>query len=89
MNLFNEQLLLLLLIILLTYLCIKELSIFLPGLLGAITLYILSRANYFQLVYNRKKNKSLMAGFFMIYYLVIIGIPITLAIMRKRLCADD
>lgn len=75
-----KQILLLSIIILLIYLVIKELYLFLPGLLGALTLYILSRANYFQLVYNRKWKKGWAAGLFIIYYLFLIGLPIFLAI---------
>ncbi len=75
-----KQILLLSLILLLVYLVIEELYIFLPGLLGALTLYILSRANYFQLVYNRKWKKGWAAGLFMIYYLFLIGLPVFLAI---------
>ncbi len=87
MNTFNErlrQILLLFIIILLTYLCIKELTLFLPGLLGAITLYILSRATYFQQVYNHKRSKGGMAGLYILYYLFIIGVPITLAVLLIR-----
>lgn len=76
-----KQVLLLSIIILLAYLAIEELYIFLPGLLGALTLYILSRANYFQLVYNRKWKKGWAAGLFIFYYLFIIGLPIFLAIV--------
>jgi len=75
-----KQVLLLSLIILLVYLAIKELFIFLPGLLGALTLYILSRASYFQLVFNRKWKKGWAAGLFIIYYLFLIGLPVFLAI---------
>jgi predicted PurR-regulated permease PerM len=75
-----KQVLLLALIILLVYLVIQELYIFLPGLLGALTLYILSRANYFQLIYNRKWKKGWGAGLFIIYYLFLIGLPVFLAI---------
>jgi predicted PurR-regulated permease PerM len=75
-----KQVLLLLLIILLVYLAIQELSLFLPGLLGALTLYILSRASYFQLVFNRKWKKGWAAGLFIIYYLFLIGLPVFLAI---------
>jgi predicted PurR-regulated permease PerM len=84
MNNFNErirQILLLLLIIFLTYLCITELVIFLPGLLGAITFYILSRASYFQLVFNKKWKRGRAAGLYILYYLLILGIPIFLAIV--------
>ncbi len=75
-----KQVLLLTIIILLVYLVIKELYIFLPGLLGALTLYILSRANYFQLVYNRKWKKGRAAGLFIFYYLFLLGLPIFLAV---------
>ncbi|MBL7739343.1 MAG: AI-2E family transporter [Chitinophagaceae bacterium] len=75
------QILLLSVIILLVYLVIKELYIFLPGLLGALTLYILSRANYFQLIYNRKWKKGWAAALFILYYLLLIGLPVFLAIM--------
>ena len=81
---FNDrvrQVLVLFLIILLSYLAVRELYIFLPGLLGSLTLYILSRANYFQLVYNRKWKKGRAAFFLMFYYLLIIGLPIAIGIM--------
>ena len=60
MSNFNDrvkQLLILVLLLLLIHLVIRELKTFLPGLLGALTLYILSRAGYFQLVFNRKWKK--------------------------------
>ena len=75
-----KQILLLSLIILLVYLVIQELNIFLPGLLGALTLYILSRSNYFQLIYNRKWKKGWAGFLFIIYYLFLIGLPIFLAV---------
>jgi predicted PurR-regulated permease PerM len=75
------QILLLGIIILFVYLVIMELSLFLPGLLGALTLYILSRANYFQLIYNRKWKKGWSAGLFIIYYLLLIGLPVFLAVV--------
>ena len=80
---FNDrvrQVLLLLLIILLIYLSLRELRLFMPGLLGAITLYILSRANYFQLVYTRKWKKGNAAFLFIIFYLLILGIPVFAAV---------
>lgn len=75
-----KQILLLLLIILLIFLTLKELTLFLPGILGAITLYVLSRANYFQLVYNKKWKKGRAAGIYIIYYLFLLGLPVFLAI---------
>ena len=80
---FNDrirQILLLLIIILLIYLSLRELQLFMPGVLGAITLYILSRASYFQLVYNRKWKKGRAAFLFIFYYLMLLGIPVFAAI---------
>ncbi len=76
-----KQLLILFILLFLIYLVILELWVFLPGLLGALTLYILSRSNYFQLVYNRKWKKGRAAGLFIVYYLFILGLPLFLAIM--------
>ncbi len=81
---FNDrirQILLLLLIIFLVALSFFELRLFMPGILGAITLYILSRGSYFQLVYNRKWKKGGAAFLFMLYYLVLLGIPVYLAVV--------
>ena len=75
-----KQLLILFLLLLLIYLVIKELYLFLPGLLGALTLYILSRASYFQLVFSRKWKKGRAAGLFILYYLLLLGFPIFLAV---------
>ena len=75
-----KQVLLLSLIILMIFLAFKELISFLPGILGAITLYMLSRAGYFQLVYNKKWKKGWAAGLYMLYYLALLGLPIFLAI---------
>ena len=65
MGSFNDrirQILVLFILLLLVYLVIVELYIFLPGLLGALTIYILSRGQYFQLVYNRKWKKRQGSG---------------------------
>jgi predicted PurR-regulated permease PerM len=75
-----KQVLLLLLIILLIFLSLRELALFLPGILGAITLYILSRANYFQLVYHKKWKKGRAAGLYILYYLFLLGLPVFLAV---------
>jgi predicted PurR-regulated permease PerM len=80
---FNDrvrQILLLLLIILLIYLSLRELQLFMPGVLGAITLYILSRASYFQLVYNRKWKKGNAAFLYIIFYLLLLGVPVFAAV---------
>lgn len=80
---FNErikQVLTLSIILLLIILVITELVDFLPGLLGAITLYILSRGQYLRLIYQKKWKKGLTALGFILFYLVIIGIPVTIAV---------
>ncbi len=75
-----KQILLLLLILFLVVLIVKELVAFIPGLLGAVTLYILSRANYFQLIYNRKWKKGRAAALFLILYLLLLGLPVYLSV---------
>lgn len=75
-----KQILLLSIIILLLYLVVRELQLFLPGLLGALTLYILSRTSYFQLIFNRKWKKGWAASLFIFYYLFLLGLPIYLAV---------
>jgi predicted PurR-regulated permease PerM len=75
-----KQILLLALLILLIWLSIQQLQLFLPGLLGAVTLYIMSRANYFQLVYKRKWKKGRAAGLYILYYLLLLGLPVFLAV---------
>lgn len=76
---FNDrlrQLLLLLLIILLGYLLVTELYVFLPGLLGGITVYIISRTLYFRCVYEFKWKKGWTALLFILVCLVLISIPV-------------
>jgi predicted PurR-regulated permease PerM len=75
-----KQVLLLGLIILLIGVAIQQLHLFMPGLLGAITLYILSRANYLQMVYKKKWKKGRAAGLYILFYLLMLGIPIFLAV---------
>ncbi len=61
-----KQVLLLLLILFLVFLIVQELTGLIPGLLGAVTLYILSRSSYFQLVYNRKWKKGGAAALYLV-----------------------
>ena len=75
-----KQVLLLSILILLIWVVIQHLYICLPGLLGAVTLYILSRGNNFQLVYHKKWKKGRAAGLFVIYYLILLGLPVFLAV---------
>ncbi|MFZ4769577.1 MAG: AI-2E family transporter [Ferruginibacter sp.] len=85
MNLsFNDhlrQLLLLLLIVMLGYLLIIELYMFLPGLLGGVTLYILSRGLFFKCIYKQKWSKGWTAMLFIMISLVIISIPIYVSVV--------
>ncbi|HEY6062714.1 MAG TPA: AI-2E family transporter [Chitinophagaceae bacterium] len=67
-----KQVLLLSLLIVLILLAIRELYIFLPGLLGALTLYILSRGSYFQLIYHRKWRKGWSAGLFLLGCMLLL-----------------
>lgn len=80
---FNDrlrQLLLVIVIILLIYFSLRELRLFMPGLLGALTLYILSRGSYFQLVYNKKWKRGRAAAIFLLYYTLLLGIPVFAAV---------
>ena len=84
MNNFNsriKQLLLLALLLALIITIFIALRAFIPGILGAITLYILSRANYFQLIYNRKWKRGRAAAVYLLYYLLILGIPIFMIVV--------
>jgi predicted PurR-regulated permease PerM len=82
-NLFNKritQVLVLILIILIAVLLIGQLYIFIPGLLGGITLYILSRGYYFKLIFKKKWMKGWTAMMFILFYLVVISLPIYLSV---------
>ena len=82
-NLFNKrilQVLVLLLIILIAVLLIGQLYIFIPGILGGVTLYILSRGYYFKLIFKNKWKKGRTAMMFILFYLFIISLPIYLSV---------
>jgi predicted PurR-regulated permease PerM len=74
------QIIVLLLIILIAILLIKQLFTFLPGILGAVTLYILSRSLYFKLIFKKKWKKGLTALLFIIGFLLIIALPVYLSV---------
>jgi predicted PurR-regulated permease PerM len=76
-----RQLVLLLIIALLAVLLLKQLYIFLPGFLGAITLYILTRKWFQQLTRKKKWNKGLTAILFITGCLIIIAIPVYLTVI--------
>lgn len=75
-----RQVLLLMLVLALVSLLVFELHQFFPGFLGAITLYILGRDKYLQLVTKKKWKPGWTAMLFMTLFLVCIGLPIYLAI---------
>jgi predicted PurR-regulated permease PerM len=82
-NLFNKritQVLVLLLIILIAVLLIGQLYVFIPGLLGGITLYILSRGYYFKLIFKKKWKKGGTALLCILFYVVVISLPIYLSV---------
>ncbi len=82
-SVFNDrirQILLLILIVGLIVLLFTTLKIFIPGILGGITLYILSRNSYFQLIFKKKWKKGWTALMYIMGALIIIAIPIYLTV---------
>lgn len=80
---FNErmrQVVIFAIIIIIGIILIGQLSEFIPGILGAITLYIVSRVWFFKLIYVRKWKKPLTALLFIIGFFVIIALPIYFSI---------
>ena len=93
---FNErlrQILILMLILALFILLISQMTLFIPGLLGGLTLYILSRTLYFRLIFKQKWKKGWTALLFILGYLLIISLPvyfsITLASPKIRALAEN
>ncbi|MEI7735995.1 MAG: hypothetical protein WCI49_11040, partial [Ferruginibacter sp.] len=76
-----RQLALLLIIALLAVLLLKQLYIFLPGFLGAITLYILTRNWFQQLTQKKKWNKGLTAILLIIGCVIIVAIPVYITVI--------
>jgi predicted PurR-regulated permease PerM len=76
-----RQIILLSVIIIVGILLLKHLYIFFPGILGAITLYILSRESYSNLTGKKKWSKGWTAFLFIIVYSILICLPIYLAIV--------
>ncbi len=82
-NSFNErfrQVVLFMLIVIIAVLLIFELTIFIPGFLGGITLYILSRSLYFQFIFKFKWKKGLTAFLFILAFIILIAIPVYIGI---------
>ncbi|MFZ9261763.1 MAG: AI-2E family transporter [Chitinophagaceae bacterium] len=71
-----RQIVLLLIIAFLGFLIFKELYLFLPGLLGALTTYILTRDLFFTLVEKKKWKPGLTVGLFIFVFLALIAAPV-------------
>lgn len=82
-----RQVVLILIIGLLAILIIKELYIFVPGFLGAVTLYILTRNIYFRLTEVRKWSSKWTALLFILVSLVGILLPLyfTVRVMMPKI----
>ena len=74
-----RQIMLLALIILIGVLMVRHFYIFLQGVLGAITLYILSRKTYFKLTEKKKWRPGWTALLYILDYTVLICLPVYLA----------
>ncbi len=75
-----RQLILLMLIITLAIVLVKEMYIFLPGFLGAITLYMLLREKYFELTEKKNWKPWLVNLLFLLGSLFVIALPFYLSI---------
>jgi predicted PurR-regulated permease PerM len=82
-----RQVILLVIILLLGFLIIKELYVFVPGFLGAVTLYILTRSSYLNLVGKKKWSRQWTAIFFILLSLIGILVPMyfTVKVMVPRI----
>ena len=83
-NIFNHQLrqvILLAVIVLLGILLFSTLFIFLPGILGSITIFILTRKWYFALTNKRKWNRGLTSLLFILSFVVLIAIPVYFSVL--------
>ncbi|MBU4539044.1 MAG: AI-2E family transporter [Weeksellaceae bacterium] len=79
----NVQKAILFLAVLLILIILAELKYFISGLLGAVTLYVLTRKFYLRLVEEKKRNKNLSIA--LIIFLIIITFAIPLWIILEIL----
>lgn len=68
-------------IILIGILILNHFFIFLPGVLGAVTLYILSKKSYFHLVEKKKWRPGWTALLYILGYTIIICLPVYFAVV--------
>lgn len=76
-----RQIILLAVVVLIGILMLKHFYIFLPGVLGAITLYILSRQSYLYLIDKKKWRRGWTALMYILGYTVIICLPVYFAVV--------
>lgn len=76
-----RQIILLGIIILIGVLMLKHFYIFLPGALGAITLYILSKKSYFRLTKKKTWRPGWTALLYILGYTIVICLPVYLAVV--------
>lgn len=71
------------------FLIIKELYVFLPGLMGALTFYILGRERYFKLTESKGWKPALTAFSFILIFLLIIAAPLyyTIVLVSPKISA--
>lgn len=84
MNAFNNhlrQVVVLSVITLIGILIVKHLYIFLPGILGAATLYILSKKSFSRLTEKKKWPRGWTALLYILAYTIIICLPVYLAVV--------
>lgn len=84
MQQFNDrlrQIIILGVVILIGFLLLRHFYIFLPSVLGAVTLYILSRKQYLYLTEKKRWSKSWTALLYILAYIVIIVLPVYVAVV--------
>lgn len=74
-----RQIIVLGIIILIGFLMLKHFYIFLPSVLGAVTLYILSRKDFSYLTQKKRWSKTWTALMYILGYTVIICLPVYIA----------
>jgi len=84
MDKFNNrlrQILILAVILLIAVFIIRYFYVFIPGVLGSVTLYILSKKSYFFLIEKKKWRRQLTALLYIFVYLILICLPVYFAVV--------
>lgn len=84
MDLFNNrlrQIIILSVVIIIGLLLLKHFYIFLPSVLGAVTLYILSRKYFFYITEKKKWSKGWSALLFILSFVILICLPVYFAVV--------